>query len=69
MGESMTIDRRNPYKPFDESLIQDFLRGRKVLSAELLTSGKINSNYKLALDDGTSYVCTVGEALNGKITS
>ena len=52
----MTTDRRNPHRPFDESLIQGFLRGRDVLSAELLRAGRINTNYKLSLSDGGAYV-------------
>lgn len=52
----MSIDRRNPHKPFDRSLIQGFLRGRDILSVELLSTGKSNTNYKLILSDGEAYV-------------
>ena len=52
----MTADRRNPHRPLDRSLIQDFLRGREITSAQLLPSGKINTNYKLVLSDGQAFV-------------
>ena len=52
----MTTDRRNPHSPLDRALIQSFLRGRKVTSAELLPSGKINTSYKLGLSDGLTCV-------------
>ncbi len=53
----MTTDRRNPHRPLDRSLIQGFLRSRNVASAQLLQSGKINTNYKLVLSDGQ--ICVV----------
>ena len=49
-------DKRNPHKPFDRSLIQDFLGGRDVASAALLPAGRSNTNYKLVLSDGEAYV-------------
>jgi aminoglycoside phosphotransferase (APT) family kinase protein len=52
----MSMDRRNPLQPFDRSLIQRFLRGRDLLSVDLLQSGKSNTNYKLVLSDGNKYV-------------
>ncbi len=52
----MSTDRRNPHKPFDPSLIQDFLGSRDVASAALLPAGKSNTNYKLVLSDGEVYV-------------
>jgi aminoglycoside phosphotransferase (APT) family kinase protein len=52
----MTTDRRNPHRPFDRSLIQPFLRGRDIISAQLLPSGKINTSYKLVLSDGQACV-------------
>ena len=45
-------DRRNPIKQFSANVIAEYLAGRSVLSAELFSSGKCNSNYKLTLDDG-----------------
>ena len=48
----MTADRRNSHQPFDLSLIQEFLQGRKLLSAELLHTGRSNTNYTLVLNDG-----------------
>ena len=52
----MSTDRRNPYRPFDRSLIRDFLGKREISSAELLPAGKSNTNYKLTLSDGEAYV-------------
>jgi aminoglycoside phosphotransferase (APT) family kinase protein len=46
------MDRRHPHQPFDRTLIDDFLRGRNILSVDLLPAGKSNSNYKLVLSDG-----------------
>jgi len=46
------MDRRHAHQPFDRALISDFLRGRDILSVELLPAGKSNSNYKLILSDG-----------------
>lgn len=48
-------DRRYPLKPFDPELITGFLRGRAVLSADLLP-GKCNTNYALALSDGQRFI-------------
>jgi aminoglycoside phosphotransferase (APT) family kinase protein len=50
------MDRRNPYQSFDPSLLQSFLHGRDILSAELLPAGKANTNYRLILSDGNKYV-------------
>jgi aminoglycoside phosphotransferase (APT) family kinase protein len=36
----------------DRSLIQEFLQGRELLSAQLLQTGRSNTNYKLLLNDG-----------------
>ena len=47
----MTLDRRNPHKPFDPTLIRDLLQGRSILTADLFPSGKNNTNYKLELSD------------------
>jgi aminoglycoside phosphotransferase (APT) family kinase protein len=52
----MPSDRRHPHQPFDPFLINDFLRGRKILSATLLHAGKSNTNYKLMLSDGETCV-------------
>lgn len=48
----MPDDRRNPYRQFTPELIGDYLRTRKVMSAELFSLGKNNTNYKLKLSDG-----------------
>jgi Ser/Thr protein kinase RdoA (MazF antagonist) len=48
----VSIDRRNPYQPFDPFLIRSFLGGRDILSVDLLPTGKCNTNYKLSLSDG-----------------
>jgi len=48
----MPADRRHPHQPFDRPLIQEFLQGRELLSAELLQTGRSNTNYKLVIDDG-----------------
>lgn len=52
----MPSDRRNPHRRFDPRLIEPFLNGRTIESADLLASGKSNSNYKLVLADGSTYV-------------
>ena len=65
----MTTDRRNPYKPFDPSLIQDFLQGREVLSADLLLSGRSNTNYKLVLRGGGTYILRLRAAGTGSTES
>jgi Ser/Thr protein kinase RdoA (MazF antagonist) len=49
-------DRRYPYTPFDPALIRAFLDGRDVRSAELLLTGKTNTNYRLVLSDGCTCV-------------
>ncbi len=56
---SQPADRRHPHKPFDPSLIREFLRGRGVLSVSLLPAGKTNTNYKLILSDGRACVLRV----------
>ncbi|MEE8584250.1 MAG: phosphotransferase [Acidobacteriota bacterium] len=45
-------DRRHPYRAFDPSLIEGFLRGRQISSMQLQSAGKSNTNYKLTLSDG-----------------
>ena len=50
------MDRQAPYKDFDRVQLRDFLRGRRILSVELLQGGKRNTSYKLALNDGGTYV-------------
>ena len=58
-------DRRHPQIPFDPARIDAFLRGRGVVSAELLPAGKTNTNYKLMLDDASVCVlrlCSRGSA-------
>lgn len=52
----MPSDRRNPHRQLDPRLVQAFLNGRELQSADLLTTGKSNSNYKLTLSDGETYV-------------
>ena len=56
MRQVQSMDRRNPYQPFNRYLIQSFLLGRDILSVELLQTGKSNTNYKLILSDGNKYV-------------
>ncbi len=48
----MWADRRNPHQPFGRSLVQEFLQGQELLSAELLHTGRSNTNYTLMLNDG-----------------
>ncbi len=50
------MDRRHPYKPFQSELIRPFLAGREILSVQLMTGGKSSTNYKMALDDGSTYL-------------
>ncbi len=45
-------DRRNPIRSLSTNVIAEYLAGKSILSAELFSSGKCNSNYKLTLDDG-----------------
>jgi hypothetical protein len=56
----MFIDRRNPYRPFDSALIkefrEDFLRGRPIQSVQLLPDGRSNTNYKLSLKGGGTFL-------------
>jgi aminoglycoside phosphotransferase (APT) family kinase protein len=52
----MTADRRHPHTPFDRAIIEGFLDGRDILSAELLHHGKSNTNYKLILGDNQTCV-------------
>lgn len=49
----MSNDRRYPYRDFREAALDAFLGGRNVVSARILPEGKNNSNYLLALSDGT----------------
>lgn len=55
MNDSISDDRRFPYREFSPSLIESFLAGRRVNSAELMSAGKCNTNYKLLLSDGSIY--------------
>ena len=48
----MSADRRNPHQPSDRPLVQEFLQGRELLSAELLHTVRSNTNYTLMLNDG-----------------
>lgn len=48
----MAADRRAPIRPFESRLIQDYLGGRAIASAELCPAGRSNSNYKVTLADG-----------------
>ena len=52
----MNADRRHPIRPFKTHLMQDFLKGREVISFQLFSSGRSNSNYKFVLQSGESYV-------------
>ncbi|MCG3180950.1 MAG: hypothetical protein BIFFINMI_03316 [Phycisphaerae bacterium] len=52
----MAIDRRHPVRPFQPRLIREFLGGRRCVKATRLRGGRSNSNYRVALDDGTSCV-------------
>jgi aminoglycoside phosphotransferase (APT) family kinase protein len=45
-------DRRNPYRNLDSVSITSFLNGRTVATAERISTGKSNTNYKLELSDG-----------------
>jgi aminoglycoside phosphotransferase (APT) family kinase protein len=49
-------DRRHPYRPFDESLIREFLASRPLASASLITEGKSNTNYLLRLGSGERFL-------------
>ena len=60
----MSTDRRASYKPFDRSLIRRFLGAREVVPVELLLAGKGNTNYKLVLSDGGTYVLRLYRAEN-----
>ena len=55
----MSVDRRNPHQPFDRSLVQEFLQVRELLSAELLHTGRSNTNYTLMLNDGLRCVLRI----------
>ena len=55
----MTGDRRYPIQPFDPEPIRDFVNGREVLAVELLPYGRSNTNYKLTLDRGETYVLRI----------
>jgi hypothetical protein len=52
-------DRRHKHQPLDESALEPFLVGRKIVSSTLLGEGKSNSNYDLTLDDGLCCVARV----------
>lgn len=51
-----SADRRYPHKPFNASIIRDFLGRREIDSVELLPAGRTNTNYKLMLNDGQACV-------------
>jgi hypothetical protein len=55
----MSADRRNPRQPFDWSLTEEFLQGRGFLSAELIHTGRSNTNYTLVLNDGLQCVLRI----------
>lgn len=55
----MTVDRRNPIKPFDPASIRDFLHGRGISAVELLPRGRSNTNYKLILDGGEAFILRI----------
>ncbi len=61
----MTEDRRHPRRPFDPSLVRNFLRGRTLVSVELFPSGKSSTNYKLVLSDG--FTCVLRLSARGTI--
>ncbi len=46
-----TADRRYPYKPFQGEFIEPILDGRAIVSVQLLTGGRNNTNYKVGFDD------------------
>ena len=48
----VAADRRNSHQPFDRSLIEEFRQSWELLSAQLLSVGRSNTNYKLLLNDG-----------------
>ncbi|MDD5349670.1 MAG: aminoglycoside phosphotransferase family protein [Chthoniobacteraceae bacterium] len=56
MRTKVDKDRRHPRRPFDPSLIADYLGERRVLSAVPLLLGKSQTNYKLTLSDGEIFV-------------
>lgn len=56
MSEETNRDRRHPLRKFAPELLDPFLRGRKIVIAQLLSGGKSNSNYKIDLDDGSAWV-------------
>jgi len=62
----MPDDRRHPQRQFDPALIRSFLQGRQVESAQLLPSGKSNTNYKLLLRDGDVFVLRLFAHGNGE---
>jgi len=55
----MSEDRRNPYQPFDASLIRDFLQGRELLSVVRFSIGKSNTSYKLTMSGGETCVLRI----------
>lgn len=50
------MSRRFPHIPFELERIQPFLNGRPLRSYQLLSGGKINSNYRIELADGEIYL-------------
>lgn len=48
--------RRNPYQSLDVEAIQKLLRGDRLASHELLTSGACNTNYRIKTVGGRQYV-------------
>jgi aminoglycoside phosphotransferase (APT) family kinase protein len=59
-------DRRHPRRQFDPALIRSFLEGRQIESAQLLPSGRSNTNYKLVLRGGEVFVLRLFGQGNGE---
>lgn len=62
----MPEDRRNPYRRFKPELISDYLGTRKLVTVELFSLGKSNTNYKLELSDGETCVLRLFNGSNEK---
>ena len=50
------VERFLPVTPFDEAPLRAFLGSRAVVAAGILPGGRINSNYRVDLSDGTRVV-------------